>query len=157
MNRHIPFSRRRFLASGAAALGFPTIVPSSIFAKAGRPAPSERITVGAIGWGTIAGDWTPNFLSNEKCQVVSVADPMKEYGHYGYQGERTGGREAGKKIIDAHYSAAANKPVKACTAYADFREMIEKEDLGRTCRSTRRELSASTLNSEICETFRSRR
>ena len=129
MNRSIPFSRRRFLAAGATALGFPTIVPSSVFGKAGRPAPSERITVGAIGWGTIAGDWTPSFLNNDKCQVVAVADPMKEYGHYGYDGKETGGREAGRKIIDAHYSQSANKPVKACAAYADFREMMDKEDL----------------------------
>ena len=129
MNRQLLFSRRRLFTTGAAALGFPTIVPSSIFAKAGRPAPSDRITVGAIGWGTIAGDWTPSFLNHDKCQVVAVADPMKEYGHYGYDGKETGGREAGKKIIDAHYSQSANKPVKACTAYADFREMMEKEDL----------------------------
>ena len=129
MNRSIPVSRRRFLAAGATALGFPAIVPSSVFGKAGRPAPSERITVGAIGWGTIAGDWTPSFLNNDKCQVVAVADPMKEYGHYGYDGKETGGREAGRKIIDAHYSQSANKPVKACAAYADFREMMDKEDL----------------------------
>ena len=44
-------------------------------------------------------------------QVIAVADPMKEYGHYGYDGKETGGREAGKKIIDTHYSQAANKPV----------------------------------------------
>jgi predicted dehydrogenase len=54
---------------------------------------------------------------------------MKEYGHYGYDGKETGGREAGRKIIDAHYSQSANKPVKACAAYADFREMMDKEDL----------------------------
>jgi predicted dehydrogenase len=123
------FSRRRFLTTSAAALGFPTIIPATALGKGGRPAPSERITVGAIGWGTIAGDWTPSFLNNDKCQVIAVADPMKEYGHYGYDGKETGGREAGKKIIDAHYSQAANKPVKACASYADFREMMEKEDL----------------------------
>jgi predicted dehydrogenase len=123
------FSRRRFLATSAATLGFPTIIPAAALGKGGRPAPSERITVGAIGWGTIAGDWTPTFLNNEKCQVIAVADPMKEYGHYGYDGKETGGREAGRKIIDQHYSQAANKPAKGCTAYADFREMMEKEDL----------------------------
>jgi predicted dehydrogenase len=128
--KKIPFTtRRQFLSTSAAALGFPMIVPRSVFGAAGRPAPSERITVGAIGWGTIAGDWTPSFLNNDKCQVISVADPMKEYGHYGYDGKETGGREAGKKIIDAHYSQSANKPAKVCTSYADFREMIEKEDL----------------------------
>ncbi|MDP1590277.1 MAG: hypothetical protein Q8M07_21160 [Prosthecobacter sp.] len=96
------FSRRRFLTTSAAALGFPTIIPATALGKGGRPAPSERITVGAIGWGTIAGDWTPSFLNNDKCQVIAVADPMKEYGHYGYDGKETGGREAGKKIIDEH-------------------------------------------------------
>ncbi|MES2593898.1 MAG: Gfo/Idh/MocA family oxidoreductase [Verrucomicrobiota bacterium] len=128
--KKVPFStRRQFLTTGVAALGFPMIVPRSVFGAPGRPAPSERITVGAIGWGTIAGDWTPSFLNNEKCQVIAVADPMKEYGHYGYDGKETGGREAGKKIIDEHYSKSANRPAKACTAYADFREMMEKEDL----------------------------
>ncbi len=124
-----PFSRRRFLTASAAALGFPTIIPATAIGKGGRPAPSERITLGAIGWGTIAMDWTPSFLNNEKCQIVAVADPMKEYGHYGYRGEKTGGREPGRQTIDKFYSEAANKPVKACTAYADFREMMEKEDL----------------------------
>lgn len=105
------------------------IIPASALGRDGRPAPSERITLGCIGWGTIAGDWTPSFLNNDKCQVIAVADPMKEGTNYGYNGKETGGREAGKKVIDAHYSQAANKPVNACATYADFREMIEKEDL----------------------------
>src|SRR3954470_4666945 len=78
-------SRRNFLAQSAAVLGFPTIIPATALGK-GRPAPSNRITVGVFGWGTIAGDWTPSFLNNEKCQVVAVADPMKESGGYGYDG-----------------------------------------------------------------------
>ena len=47
-------SRRRFLKTGAGAaaiLGFPTIVPSSIF---GQYAPSKRINIGAIGVGRIS-------------------------------------------------------------------------------------------------------
>ena len=64
--KKIPLSsRRQFLASEAAFLGFPMIVPRSVFGAPGRPAPSERITVGRIGWGTIAGDWTPSFLNND--------------------------------------------------------------------------------------------
>ena len=53
----------------------------------GRPAPSSRISVGVFGWGTIAATWTPSFLNNEKCQVVAVADPMREGTNYGYKGE----------------------------------------------------------------------
>ncbi len=126
---HPAFTRRRFITASAAALGFPTIIPATALGKGGRPAPSERITVGAIGWGTIAGDWTPSFLSNPKCQVIAVADPMKEYNHYGYDGKEAGGREAGRKAIDEAYSKSDHKPAKVCTAYADFREMMEKEDL----------------------------
>ena len=121
-------SRRRFLAQSVAALGFPTIIPSSAIGR-GRPAPSSRITVGVFGWGTIASDWTPSFLNNDKCQVVAVADPMKRGSNYGYRGEKMGGREVGKETVNKFYSEAASKPVRACSAYADFREMLEKEDL----------------------------
>jgi predicted dehydrogenase len=122
-------SRRHFLATGAATLGFPTIIPASALGRDGRPAPSERITVGLIGYGTIATDWTGNFLSDERVQVVAVADPMKKYGHYGYKGEKEGGRDVAKARVDEWYGKAATKPVKICTAYNDFRDMIEKEDL----------------------------
>lgn len=122
-------SRRRFLAQSVAALGFPTIIPATALGRGGRPAPSERITVGVFGWGTIAGDWTPSFLNNEKCQVIAIADPMKESGGYGYDGKELGGREPGRRTVDEFYGQTAKKPVKACTPYADFREMLEKEDL----------------------------
>ena len=122
-------SRRRFIMQSVAALGFPTIIPATAIGRGGRPAPSERITVGIIGWGTIATHWTPNFLGNAKCQVVAVADPMKAFAHYGYQGEMMGGREVGRAFIDKHYSGFSPKAAKVCTAYADFREMLEKEDL----------------------------
>lgn len=114
--KKIPFTtRRQFLSTSAAALGFPMIVPRSVFGAAGRPAPSERITLGAIGWGTIAGDWTPSFLNNEKCQVIAVADPMKEYGHYGYDGKETGGREAGKRSSMHTTPRLQTNPPKAAT------------------------------------------
>ena len=47
-------SRRDFLKAGlgtAAALGFPTIVPATVF---GQYAPSKRTNVGAIGVGRIS-------------------------------------------------------------------------------------------------------
>lgn len=123
-----PTSRRRFLAQSAAALAFPTIIPASAIGR-GRPAPSSRISVAVFGWGTIASDWTPSFLNNEKCQVVAVADPMKAGTNYGYRAEKRGGREVGRETVNKFYSEAAKKPVRACTAYADFRELLEKEDV----------------------------
>lgn len=121
-------TRRRFLAQSTAAIGFPMVIPASAIGR-GRPAPSSRIRVAVFGWGTIASDWTPSFLNNGKCQVVAVADPMKAGTNYGYRGEKRGGRDVGKETIDKFYGGAANKPVRACTAYADFRELFEKEDI----------------------------
>ena len=48
------FSRRCFLAGTAVALGMPCFVPASALGRAGRPAASERITVGVIGQGNRA-------------------------------------------------------------------------------------------------------
>ena len=59
-------TRRHFLAGTASALAFPTIIPASALGKDGRPAPSERITMGAIGFGTIAHSTVPNFLAAEE-------------------------------------------------------------------------------------------
>ena len=42
--------RRRFLASSAAAIAAPVMIPSSVFGQ-GRPAPSERINLAVIGLG----------------------------------------------------------------------------------------------------------
>jgi predicted dehydrogenase len=122
-------TRRQFIAKTAAAIGFPTVIPASALGMAGRPAPSERVTVGLIGYGTIAIDWTGNFLNDKRVQVVAVADPMKKMGHYGYKGEKFGGRDVGKETVDNYYSSSEHKPVKVCASYLDFREMLEKEDL----------------------------
>lgn len=122
-------SRRQFLTTAASAIGFPMIIPASALGRDGRPAPSERLTVGLIGYGTIATDWTGNFLKDERVQVIACADPMKKYGHYGYKGEKMGGRDVGKERVDQFYSTASKKPVKVCETYLDFREMLEKEDI----------------------------
>ena len=59
--------RRSFLKgsiAAAAAAGFPTIVPASVF---GENAPSKRINVGAIGVGRISrGHDLPGILGNHE-------------------------------------------------------------------------------------------
>ncbi len=129
MNKSATTSRRHFIGTAAAALGFPTIIPSSALGLGSRPAPSQRLNVGLIGYGTIATDWTGNFLKDERVQVVSCADPMKRYGHYGYKGEKEGGRDVAKERVDKFYSDDKRTVSKACSTHIDFREMIEKEDL----------------------------
>ena len=49
-------TRRKFLSSSGAAtaaLGFPSIIPSSALGNDDRPAPSNRIVMGGIGIGNM--------------------------------------------------------------------------------------------------------
>src|ERR1700748_783068 len=75
MARALKVSRRRFLktaAGPAAVAGFPTIVPSTVF---GQMAPSERITVGAIGVGRVSrGHDLPAIFNYDGARVIAVCD-----------------------------------------------------------------------------------
>ncbi len=70
-------SRRTFLkTSAAAALAAPTIVPASVFAKPGEPAPSDRVVVGSIGVGDLGRRHHLNnkLLPNKRIEVAAVCD-----------------------------------------------------------------------------------
>jgi predicted dehydrogenase len=68
-------TRRKLIktaGAGAAALGFPAIVPSTVF---GANAPSERITIGAIGVGRISRVHDlPETWKYDQAQIVAVCD-----------------------------------------------------------------------------------
>ena len=51
MTKKLKLNRRRFLTSAGAALGFPYIVPSSVFSAPGKPGANERYTMALIGAG----------------------------------------------------------------------------------------------------------
>ena len=59
------FSRRSFLKGTGALIAMPTLIGSGcVSAKyAKRPMPSERISVGFIGYGTMGYDNMGNFLN----------------------------------------------------------------------------------------------
>ncbi|MGK2861054.1 MAG: twin-arginine translocation signal domain-containing protein [Chitinophagaceae bacterium] len=72
-------SRREFLGNSfktalgtSIALGFPSIVPASVF---GKNAPSNRINIGAIGVGRISRIHDlPGTWRHDAAQVVAVCD-----------------------------------------------------------------------------------
>lgn len=112
-------TRRAVLkATGAAGvtLGFPTIVPSSVF---GQKAPSNRITIGMIGMGRQAmyANVGP-FLYSEDCQVVAVCDVDKWR------------LDNAKKKVDGFYKNSD------CRAYTDWRDVIARDDIGAIMNST---------------------
>jgi predicted dehydrogenase len=88
------------------------------------------VHLGVIGFGTIAHDTIMNFLGDPRVQVVAVADPVSNLGNYGYEGELRGGRLYGKQRIEDYYAGElTGGSFSGCTAYEDFRTMLDREDL----------------------------
>ncbi len=108
-------SRREFIRGSAAAavggLGFPYLVPASIFGRAGKPAPSNRVTLGCIGVGWQGGSNLKDFLEDPNVQVVAVcdidADHLKE----------------AKQTVDAKYGN------EDCVTYHYYEEVIARSDI----------------------------
>jgi predicted dehydrogenase len=122
-------SRRNFLktsvkasALSTIAVGFPSIVPSSVF---GKNAPSNRINVGAIGTGRISrvhdmpGVWKTDFA-----QIVAVCDLD------------TKRAAEGKALVNEYYSKRDGKPFDGVKEYHDFRELINNKDIDAVLIST---------------------
>ena len=100
-------TRRDFLIKttmAGAAIGFPTIIPSSVLGQNGEVPPSERVGIGLIGCG-----WRSNYAGQyqryEKSEIVAVCDPQTD--------RRKNWREK-----------AGN-----CPDYNDFRELLQNPDV----------------------------
>jgi len=104
-------SRRRFLAAAGAALAVPTIIPSSALGRQNKPAPSERITLGVVGWGMQGPGNTQEFLKIKECQVVAACDLDKK--HLSQAVSR----------INNHYDN------QDCKLYHDYRELMARADI----------------------------
>lgn len=105
-------TRRHFLAAtGTAAVAFPTIIPASALGAEGRPAPSNRITLGVVGWGMQGPGNTANFMREADCQVVASANVDKRH------------LEASLKAINGRYKN------EDCKGYDDYREMMARKDI----------------------------
>jgi predicted dehydrogenase len=118
-------SRRTFLKTSlgaAAAAGFPTILPSSVF---GQLAPSNRINVGAIGVGRISrGHDLPGIWKYDQANVMAVCD---------LDANRV---ELGKKLINGYYSKKTGKPYDGVTGYHHYRELLANKDIDAVVIST---------------------
>ena len=88
-------SRRQLMRTGgaAAAAAVFTIVPRHVLGGAGFVAPSEKITLACIGFGTQAIREIGGILASPDVQVVSVCDVEKDgvnYLEWGKNGIRNG-------------------------------------------------------------------
>ena len=60
------------------------------------------------------------------CATASAKPLMNPNGDEGIKGCRAG-REPAREIVDTWYGKQKGMTFKACTAYEDFRELLEKE------------------------------
>ncbi len=107
-------TRRNFIkttAAVSAALAFPMIVPGCAVGRGKRPRPSNRITMGIVGWGMQGPSNTRGFLAEEDCQVVAACDIDKLH------------LQDAVNTINDHYQN------KDCKAYHDFQEMFDRDDI----------------------------
>lgn len=123
--------RREFLKSSAAiavAAHAPSIIPASALGRAGRPSPSDRITLGVIGAGNQGFNNFLRLLNDERVQIVAVCD-VNERGP-GYWSGRIAGREPAREVIEWHYAnATPSGGYKGCDSYEDFRDVIARDDI----------------------------
>src|SRR5438034_1779292 len=118
-------SRREFLKTGggaAAALAFPTIVPSSVF---GQYAPSKRINVGAIGVGRISRVHDmPSILQYDEARIVAACD---------LDAHRVAD---GKKFVEDYYAKKTAKPYEGVKTYGNYHELLGDPDIDAVVIST---------------------
>ncbi|MBT3199669.1 MAG: Gfo/Idh/MocA family oxidoreductase [Phycisphaerales bacterium] len=105
-------TRRDFVKSGAvavAAIGLPTVVPSTVI---GKDAPSGRVNIGLIGCGSISRYYHRNILKRmDDVRIVAVCDAYKDR------------RDKAVVEMDGHYKG------KVAKAHADFREVLARSDV----------------------------
>ena len=131
-----PTTRRQFLRAASLAATAFTVVPRRVLGGAGVVAPSERLTLAGIG---VGGQGTQNLATFQmlpQVQVVAVCDVNRESSGYLSWNWSEGreaqvcGREPARRMIEGAY--AKQQPSGAwrgCRAYADYRELLEKEDV----------------------------
>jgi len=103
-------NRRDFFRLGV-ALAAPYIVPSSVLGRNGAPAPSEQITLGAIGGGGRGMNDLRDFLKEKDVRCLAVCDCWAIR------------RDRMKAMVDAYYSN------KDCVAHRFHEEMLARADI----------------------------
>lgn len=115
MNNKI--NRRHFLKQTAFAAAMPTIISSTALGAGDIPAPSERVNLGFIGVGGRGSSLLNWALQNSQAQVVAVSDCFASR------------RQKAIKTIAATYSKQGRKADTPARDHADFRQMLEREDI----------------------------
>ena len=107
--RTYKLGRRRFLASAAAAVAAPYVIPSGVLAAKGRPGANDRLTLAHIGVGGMGGAHLDGSLAFRNLGMVNIAAVCE---------------------VDSNRLAAAAKRVgEGCQTYVDYRQLLERKDV----------------------------
>jgi predicted dehydrogenase len=104
-------TRRRFLAATGFAVAAPTIIPASALGRGAEAAPSERVSLGVVGWGMQGPGNTDAFLRLKNCQVVAACDIDENH------------LKSAVNTINGHYKNSD------CKSYHDYRDLMARTDI----------------------------
>ncbi|MHC4172730.1 MAG: Gfo/Idh/MocA family protein, partial [Planctomycetota bacterium] len=95
----------------ASTITVPYVIPSPALGKYGTIAPSERLTMGAIGLGGQGMHNLRNFLTCDDLRILAVCDVDMNH------------RTRAKETVDSMYGN------RDCAAYNNFREILIRDDV----------------------------
>lgn len=104
-------NRRDFLRAATTAAIGPMIVPRHVVARSQAVAPSDRITLGHIGVGSMGGGHVRGFLKIPDVRVVAICDIREET------------LDRFKTAVDQHYGDSS------CEGFTDFRELLARPEI----------------------------
>ncbi len=111
-------TRRDLLRLLPGAIAAPYVLSSSTYGSSGRPAPSERVTLGFIGVGGRGASLLGSFQALPESQCVAVSDCFAAR------------RAEAVRVVNERYAArTAAGEFDGCTAYQDYRELLAREDI----------------------------
>ena len=109
MNRQAKLGRREFLATAAAAVSVPHLVPSGTLAAQGKPGANDRITVANIGIGGMGGAHLSMMLKFREMGVANIA--------------------AVCDVDDNRLASAVKRVGPGCDPYRDYRYILGRDDV----------------------------
>jgi len=104
-------SRRSFIKTASLAVAAPLVLPGAVLGAGGRTSPNEKIGMALIGCGGQGRGNMGSMMGFDEVQYRAVCDPVPDH------------RAEAKRMVDGRYRN------NDCTAYADYREVLERSDI----------------------------
>jgi predicted dehydrogenase len=111
-------NRRKFLQIATGAALAPMIVPRHVVARSQTTAPSDRITLGFIGTGSMGGGHVRGFLKMPDVRIPAISDIRME------------NLQRSQGAVNQQYGDSS------CAAIPDFRELLARPDIDAVCIAT---------------------